>query len=73
MSRAPSLVPEAFDRSSSQQRLASATATRLAAITDIKASLEAQLSELNRLRDQLRKAQLLARGSRRISHRNCKD
>jgi hypothetical protein len=36
-------------------------------------SLEAQLSELNRLRDQLRKAQLSARGSRRISHRNCKD
>jgi len=56
--------------SSSKQRLASATATRLAAITDMEANLEAQLSELNRLRDQLRKAQL---GSRRISHRNCKD
>jgi len=56
--------------SSSKQRLASATATRLAAITDMEANLEAQLSELNRLRDQLRKAQL---GSRRISHSNCKD
>jgi len=53
---------------SSQQRLPSATATRLAAITDIQANLEAQLSELSRLRDQLRKAQLLARGSRRTSH-----
>jgi hypothetical protein len=73
MSRAPSLVPEGLDRGSSQQRLAGATATRLAAITEIKAYLEAQLSELNRLRDQIRKAQLSARGSRRISHRNCKD
>jgi hypothetical protein len=48
--------------SSSKQRLASATATRLAAITDMAANLEAQLRELNRLRDQLRKAQLSARG-----------
>jgi hypothetical protein len=48
--------------SSSKQRLASATATRLAAITDMAANLEAQLSELNRLRDQLRKAELSARG-----------
>src|ERR1700747_1639388 len=59
--------------SSSQQRLAIVTAARLAAITDMEANLEAQSSELNRLRDQLRKAQLSARGSRRISHRNCKD
>jgi hypothetical protein len=44
--------------SNSQQRLASATAMRLAAITDMEANLKAQLSELNRLRDQLRKAQL---------------
>jgi hypothetical protein len=44
--------------SNSHQRLASATATRLAAITDMEANLKAQLSELNRLRDQLRKAQL---------------
>jgi len=51
--------------SSSQQRLAIATAARLAAITDMEANLEAQSSELNRLRDQLRKAQLSARGSRR--------
>ena len=48
--------------SSSKQRLASSTATRLAAITDMAANLEAQLSELNRLCDQLRKAQLSARG-----------
>jgi hypothetical protein len=48
--------------SSSKQRLASATATRLAAITDMAANLEAQLRELNRLRDQVRKAQLSARG-----------
>jgi len=48
--------------SSSKQRLASATATRLAAITDMAANLEAQLRELKRLRDQLRKAQLSARG-----------
>jgi len=52
--------------SSSKQRLASSTATRLAAITDMAANLEAQLSELNRLRDQLRKAQLSVRRSRRI-------
>jgi hypothetical protein len=50
--------------SSSQQRLASAAAKRLAAITDMTANLKAQLSELNRLRDRLRKAQLSARGSR---------
>ena len=37
--------------SSSKQRLASSTATRLAAITDMAANLETQLSELNRLRD----------------------
>jgi hypothetical protein len=54
--------------SSSQQRLASATATRLAAITDMAANLKAQLCELNRLRDRLRKAQLSARRSRHIDH-----
>lgn len=51
---------------SSQHRLACTTATRLAAITDMSASLEAQLSELNRLRERLRKAQLSARRLRRI-------
>lgn len=54
--------------SSSQQRLASTTATRLAAITDMSANLEAQLSELNRLRDRLRKAQLSARRLRHIDY-----
>jgi len=54
--------------SSSKQRLASSTATRLSAITDMAANLETQLSELNRLRDQLRKAQLSVRRSRRIDH-----
>jgi hypothetical protein len=39
--------------SSSKQRLASSTATRLAAVTDMAANLEAQLSELNKLRAQL--------------------
>lgn len=46
--------------SSSQQRLANAATTRLAAITDTAANLKAQLSELNTLRDRLRKAQLSA-------------
>jgi hypothetical protein len=54
--------------SSSGQSLASATATRLAAITDVAANLKAQFSELNKLRDQVRKAQLSARRSRRIDH-----
>jgi hypothetical protein len=39
---------------------------RLAAITDTASRLDAQLRELNRLRERVRKAKLLARKSRRI-------
>jgi len=42
---------------------------RLAAIASTKASIAAQYTELNRLRDQYRKAQLLAQRSRRIGRR----
>jgi hypothetical protein len=52
-----------------QTRLAAITDT-LAAITDTAANLEAQLCELNRLRDRIRKAHLPARRTRRIDHSN---
>jgi len=42
---------------------------RLAAVIDTAADLNAQFTELNRLRDQVRKAQLSARKSRPISRR----
>ena len=51
-----------------QQRTAAVTDTRLAAITHTAANLKAQLCELNRLRDRVRRAQLSARSSRRIDH-----
>ena len=51
-----------------ERRTAAVTDTRLAAITDTAANLKAQLCELDRLRDRIRKAQLSARGSRRIDH-----
>jgi len=51
-----------------QRRTAAVTDTRLAAITDTAAILKAQLYELNRLRDRIRKAELSARRSRRIDH-----
>jgi len=44
-----------------QRRTAAVTNTRLAAITDTAANLKAQLCELNRLSDRIRKAQLSAR------------
>jgi len=47
--------------SSLQRRTAAIIDMRLAAITDTKANLKAQLCELKRLRDRIRKAQLLAR------------
>ncbi|MDR3489332.1 MAG: hypothetical protein P4M05_31100 [Bradyrhizobium sp.] len=46
--------------SSLQQRTTSVTDTRLAAIAAATANLKAQLSELERLRQQVRKAQLSA-------------
>jgi len=42
---------------------------RLAAVTDVAATLIAQLSELNELREQVRKAQLTVRRTRRTSSR----
>ena len=54
--------------SSLQQRIAAVSDTRLAAITDTAANLKAQLCELNRLRDRVRRAQLSARSSQRIDH-----
>jgi hypothetical protein len=42
---------------------------RLAAVTDVTANLIAQLSELNELRERLRKAQLSARRTRRTGNR----
>jgi hypothetical protein len=49
--------------SSLQRRTAAFIDMRLAAITDTAANLKAQLRELNRLRDRIRKAQLSARRS----------
>jgi len=46
--------------SSIQQRLATARDTRLAFVISAAVNLKAQLCELNELRDQVRKAQLLA-------------
>jgi hypothetical protein len=42
---------------------------RIAAVADTTANLIAQLTELNRLRDRVRKTQLSARRSRRIDRR----
>ena len=44
-----------------QRRTAATIDMRLAAITDTAANLKAQLRELNRLRDRIRKAQQSAR------------
>jgi hypothetical protein len=44
--------------SSLQQRIASTTETRLVTIAATTASLKAQFGELQKLRDQVRKAQL---------------
>jgi hypothetical protein len=54
--------------SSLQRRTAAIIDMRLAAITDTKANLKAQLCELKRLRHRIRKAQLSARRSLRIDH-----
>jgi hypothetical protein len=49
--------------SSIQQRRSTATDTRLAVVINAAANLNAQLLELNRLRDLVRNAQLSARKS----------
>jgi hypothetical protein len=49
---------------SSLRRRVEAFTDRLTAITEMKVNLKAQLGELDRLRDRLRKAQLSARRSR---------
>jgi hypothetical protein len=53
--------------SSLQQRVAVDTEARLAAVTDAAANFIAQLCELNELRERVRKAELSARRSRRIT------
>jgi hypothetical protein len=58
-----------FQMSSLRNRLAAFTETRLSVVTDAAAKLIAQLSELNELREQVKKAQLSARRSRRANHR----
>jgi len=52
-----------------RQRLAAASAARLAVLIDVAANLNRELCELNTLRDQVRQAQLSARKSRRESNR----
>jgi hypothetical protein len=52
--------------SSLYNRLADVTSTRLLVVTGAAANLVAQLSELNELRERVRKAELLARRPRRI-------
>ena len=48
--------------SSYQQRLTTVTDTRLAVVINAAAALKAQLFELDRLREQVRKAELRDRG-----------
>ena len=48
-----------------RQRLAAASAARLAVLIDVAANLNRELCELNTLRDRVRQAQLSARKSRR--------
>jgi hypothetical protein len=52
-----------------QQRFAAFTDARLASVTEATIKLVAELSELNRLRGRLRKAQISAQGSRRLDSR----
>jgi hypothetical protein len=56
--------------SSSQQRLTTATDTRLAVLINAAAILKAQLCELNELRERLRKELLSARKTPQPKHRN---
>jgi hypothetical protein len=51
-----------------QRRTAAIIDMRLTAITDTTANLKAQLCELKRLRDRIKKAQLSARRSGRRDH-----
>jgi ribosomal protein S9 len=55
--------------SSLYNRLADVTNTRLSVVTGAATNLVAQLSELNELRERVRKAQLLARRPRRINRK----
>jgi hypothetical protein len=52
------LVKWGFKMSSLRNRLAASTETRPSVVTGVTANLIAQLSELNELREQVRKAQL---------------
>jgi hypothetical protein len=51
---------------------AASTETRLPVVTGVTANLVAQLSELNELREQVRKAQLSAQESQQTNHRKPK-
>jgi len=53
---------------SSLQRRVEAFTDRLTAITEMTVNLKAQLGELDRLRDRVRKAQLSARRSRLLAN-----
>ena len=55
--------------SSLRNRLAASTEMRLSVVTGAAANLIAQLSELNELREQVRKAQLAAQKSQQTNHR----
>jgi len=55
--------------SSLQRRVETVTDARLAAMADMTANLKAQLSELNRLRDQIRKHLAVWKSGPRVIHR----
>jgi hypothetical protein len=55
-----------------RQRLAAASAARLAVLIDVAANLNRELCELNTLPDQVKQAQLSARKSRREGNRKRK-
>jgi hypothetical protein len=58
--------------SSLRNHPAASTETRLPVVTGVTANLVAQLSELNELREQVRKAQLSAQESQQTNHRKPK-
>jgi len=59
--------------SSLDDHLVAVTDTRLAIVSDTAANLIAQLSELNELRERVRKAELSARRSQRIDRKRTRE
>jgi hypothetical protein len=67
------LVGWGFQMSSLDDHLVAVTDTRLAIVSDTAANLIAQLSELNELRERVRKAELSARRSQRVDRKRTRE